>query len=200
MKRFVTAALAALFWLTPARAATIVDTGPGTVGLGGYSLNSGQWAAGKFSITEPYEVTDAAGWVYVASGSAASVAIYSDGGTKPGSVLFSAPFASVPAPSETGWAEATGLAWDLSPGVYWVALEVHTGQDLAGSMPYTTGTPLAAYVLGRTSWTSYDVKAGLRLRGNPANPVPEPATLALVGTGLAWLAASRRRPRHRQIP
>ncbi len=195
MNRLAVAVCLVLLAIVPAPAATIVDTGAGYPGLAGYTLASGQWAAGKFELPAAYTITDVFGWVYVVSGSTGTVTIYDDAGTKPGSEIFSTPFDTVPDVSSAGWAGASGLGWALGPGSYWVAYEVRTGQDFLGTMPaLTAGTPLSEYVLGKSpTWVSYPVNAGVRILGTSATPVPEPTTFGLVAAGLAAVAGLRRR-------
>ena len=80
-------------------------------------------------------------------------------------------------------------------GTYWVAFEVRSGQDLYGTMGDGAPSPLSdeAFNLG-TGWYEYDgLDIGVRIYADLTQQVPEPATLALVGLGLASIGFARKK-------
>lgn len=99
----------------------------------------------------------------------------------------------------------------LAPGNYFLIMSTTTGSSNSGWIRYS-GTLGSAGSVGGTLWT-FDLSnvntgflpasnwfncgcgnLGFELVGQPVNPVPEPATLLLVGSGLAagWLKRRKR--------
>ena len=183
-----------------ANAVLIVNTGPGPNITGGASLNAYQWLAAEFSITDSYTLTGIEGWMneYNQKGGLLDIALYADGGAIP--LLSNQLYHQAVNVSQTtapGWYGLDGLSWDLDPGSYWVAFEVHSS-GFSGSMPTPAGDPLAAYAFASGSPMAYHSAnyLGLAIRIDAdAAPIPEPATLLLVATGIAGLGGLRRRRR-----
>jgi hypothetical protein len=189
----------AVFMITipNAYAGLIIDTGPGPSSGGALDLSSGQWWAGKFTLTNSFKITDIDVWL-VSTGHSGHLtyAIYRDAGAAPGST----PINSTTLPINVdmsnlnfvpGWFGPSGLNWDLSAGTYWLALEVP--DSYYGALPYTVPSPLSAYAVNQGgTWRSYsDFTFGVRIYGE--TQVPEPATALLFGLGLVGLAGIRRR-------
>jgi hypothetical protein len=168
-------------------ASLIVDTGPGQ-GVGGVVLDSEQWIAGQFNISDAYTISSVEGWL---SGAGTfTTALYTDNGAGvPEVELYSEQFLS-----ETeayGWNGAYGLDWTLPSGTYWLAFEVRAGDTGAGAMPQNAPLPLADYAFtGQGSWQPDISAIGVGMR---ISAVPIPPALWLFGSGLLGLVGISRR-------
>ncbi len=83
----------------------------------------------------------------------------------------------------------------MPAGTYWVAFEVRLG-NFDGHMRIGAPQPLTngAHTMGAGNWVepspSFAIDYGIRI---DASPVPEPATVLLLGTGLVGLVGFRKK-------
>ena len=202
---FLAIALLSFFASTGSKAVPIVDTGHSYTGTGGYVLSSSQWWAGKFSIDQPYLVTDVQGWIWYEVGplgyvsgypipQTATAALYSDIGGVPGVQLYSSVF-SVPVGNLVDWYGVTNQTWYLGIGTYWAAFEVQPLQTLSGGIAYLAPNPLSSYAIhSQANGLDWIAMQGLdiAMRVSGDNVVPIPNTAILLIPCLAFLGLRRK--------
>jgi hypothetical protein len=177
---------------------TIVNTGPGPSSFPGFSLGGLQWVAVQFPVTRPAVITAAQGWMIVSVGGFLDLSLYRDGGETPGDLLFRN--RGRVDSGNADWRGLSTLTWPVTPGTYWIGFEVRGPDAMSGALPFPSERPLrnGALVDREQADQSYQpadgiAQMGLRIFAVTASPVPEPASILLVTTGLAGLLARRQR-------
>lgn len=174
-----------------ANAALTVDTG--TPDGSGFALllDANDWLAGQVTFTNSVQVNAINAYLDdMGNGPGTfTLALYGDNSVKhaPGNLLSSVSTMF----TNTGWNEAANLNWSIGPGTYWIAIE---GQDpfsggFTGVAPVGAPSPLAHTAFNDGS--GYKSADGLSfgLRVDTVATVPEPATSAMLLTGLGLLGA-----------
>lgn len=175
-------------------AALIVDTGEPGYYNGGYSLNSNNWLAGKFTLSQTYTITDMQIRIVPGdSGGILSYAIYNDGGSVPGSSMIRSSSTSIAQSYNPEWVSLSGLGGSLAAGTYWISLQPGPSSTLLAYLPDGAPNPLANYAFASYSgaWVNDNsLGFGLRVYGSA---VPIPPSAWLLGTGLVGLVGLRRK-------
>jgi hypothetical protein len=190
----ITALLLALAPL--AQAATVVDTGaPNGAPVGALVFDGSDWVAAQVDFANAATIDAVAAHLLGGSaGETFDISLYG-GGATPGAPLFT----TTATYAADGWNGASGLAWTVTPGSYWIEFEVNWN-DTLGTTPTATGalfdTGVAHPVQTATTpdWGfSYAAAPSIGLQ---VSVVPEPTGALQVLAGmllLSTLSLARRR-------
>jgi len=173
-----------------AQAATVVDTGtPNGSAVGSLVFDGSDWVAAQVTFADAATIAAIAGHLLGGSAGETFDISLSEGGATPGAPLF----ATTATFGADGWNGASGLAWTVAPGSYWIEFEVN-GNDTLGSTPTSTGALLDTGVAHpvQTATTpdwgfSYDVSASSI--GLQVSVVPEPTGALQVLAGMLLLTS-----------
>jgi PEP-CTERM motif len=202
--------LSAALALSPATAwaATIFDTGIPS-GPAGYSIyNEGPTnnnaVAARFTLTAMTQITSVEGWFGSSAGGQDQVIISLHNAAPGVGSVIASENATVPDYRQSGnsWVGAfTAGAVTLGAGDYWVSFTVdpNAANRCNCWMPADNNVtiPQGAYrnTFTGTNWLERELYFGLRITGNAAGAVPEPAswTMLIAGFGLAGMGLRRTR-------
>jgi hypothetical protein len=193
-----TVLLTALLALAPlAQAHTVVDTGtPNGAAVGSLVFDSSDWVAAQVNFADAATIDAIAGHILGGTaGETFDISLY-DGGATPGSQLFT----TTATYGIDGWNGASGLAWTVAPGSYWIEFEVNWNDTLGTTSTATgalfdTGVAHPVQTATTPDWGfTYDASA--QSIGLQVSVVPEPAGALPLLAGmllLSTLSLARRR-------
>jgi len=191
------AAAAALALAPSAQAALVVDTGtPNGAAVGSLVFDGSDWVAAQVDFASATTIDAiAAHMLGGTAGETFDISLY-DGGAAPGAQLFT----TTSTYGVDGWNGASGLAWTVAPGSYWIEFEVNWN-DTLGTTPTATGALLDTGVphpvpTATTPDGGFTYAASAQSIGLQVSVVPEPAGALQVLAGmllLSTLSLARRR-------
>jgi hypothetical protein len=197
------AALMALIAPNLASAALVLDTGTPTSSSMGSTLDGNDYYAAEFNLGSGSTINSIQAYLTAGSdqpGATFTMAIY-------GSDLLTNRFAQQLFSGQAtytadGWTGLSGINFtSTTAGNYWVALEVG-GADSAGglTLPQTAGgggtAPALAFAFNSGGGYATAGALPFGVQVDATTPVPLPAAVWLLGTGLVGLGSRARRRRH----
>lgn len=203
MNKFVYWAGVALLTAIGPQAQANIDTGAPS-GAGGLLLNSGEWLAAEFTLTNPSSIQSLEGYIRTGNdpsqiGNSFTVTVYDDlaGATKAQDTpdMNSIEFSGSAIYTADGWNGIGNIRnLLLNPGDYWLAFEVGAADSLQALMPTGVAKPLPTAWYDGVSTFGYTPTAGAGYDfGVQIGLVPLPSTLLLAVPGLLALSRIKKR-------
>jgi hypothetical protein len=187
-----------------ASASFVLDTGTPSGGGAPEVLSTAQWLAGEFAVTAGEDITALSAYLTQGVGEPGDTFtfdIYSSAGFTGRSTGRNLVYSTTGTFTANGWNSAVANWTPTASGDYWLALQVSSPNQTKGlDAPVETGAgtgtaPAIAFAyLGSGTGSEYTqtgaAPIGLQIT---AAPVPLPAALWLLGSGVLGLGAMRRR-------
>lgn len=185
-----TLATAAVLAFAPmVHAAGAIDTGTPD-GSGGFPLafDSWDWVAGQVSFANATTLSGIQGHILGGTaGETFDISLFAAGNSPSGSPLFT----TTATYGADGWNGASGLAWNVAAGTYWIEFEIQ-GDDTLGTFDlpvFDLGAPNALTVAAFTDTAGFQYTQAPLSFGLQVSTVPWPATASTMLAGLALLAS-----------